>query len=241
MRPALEASRILGLIPARGGSKGIPRKNLQPLLGRPLIAHAIAAARESALLHRVVVSTDDPEIREVALQEGADAPFLRPADLASDTARAVSVIQHAVSEVERDEGRQYDAVVYLEPTSPLRRPTDIDDAVRKLFATSCDSVVSVVEMNQYHPAYMKKIVNDELQSLCLEDPDGTPRQLLEPRAYMANGSVYVFWRDLVMDQSTIRGRICRPYIMPAGESVNIDTPLDLSLAELLLQRRNRGR
>jgi CMP-N-acetylneuraminic acid synthetase len=229
---------VLGLIPARGGSKGVPRKNVRPLLGRPLIEYTIEAARGSRHLDRVVVTTDDPEIREVALRAGAEAPFLRPAELATDTARAIPVIQHAVRALEAEEGRRYDAICYLEPPSPLRLAEDIDGAIEKFFATQpCDSVISVVESNHYHPIYMKKIVADRIEPYVLPEPEGMPRQLFDPPCFLRNGAVYVFWRDNAVEMGTLRGEVSRPFVMPPERAVCIDSVEDWYLAEALLRER----
>lgn len=239
--PTLATARILGLIPARGGSKGVPRKNVRPLLGKPLIAYTIEAALASVRLSRVVVSTDDAEIRDVARAAGADVPFLRPAELATDTARAIPVIQHAIAALEEEEGRQYDVVCYLEPPSPLRIAADIDGAIEKFFATQpCDSVISMVEANHHHPMYMKRLVDDRIEPYCLPEPEGTPRQLFDPPCYMRNGAVYVCWRDTVMSAGTLRGAISRPYVMPPERGVCIDSVEDWYLAEALLRAQGGG-
>jgi len=237
----VHAPRILGVIPARGGSKGVPRKNLAPVLGKPLIAYTIEAALSSTLLTEVIVSTDDEEIAEVSRQWGAQVPFMRPAELATDRAQAVPTIQHAVREMEALRGARYDVVVMLQPTTPLRTAEDIDGCLRKLLATGADSVISVVEVGGHHPVRMKRIVDDQLVDYAEEEIENRPRQELPP-VYLRAGSVYATRRDVLMEQNSFKGRVSRPYIIPPNRAVNIDTPIDLKIAELQLLelRKNRS-
>ncbi len=238
---AAQAHRVLGVIPARGGSKGVPRKNIAPLLGKPLIAYTIQAALESTLLTDVVVSTDDEEIAQVSQDFGAQVPFMRPAELATDRAQAVPTIQHAVREMERIRGCRYDAVVMLQPTTPLRTSEDIDQCLRKLFATDADSVISVVEVGGYHPVRMKRIVDDRLVDYAEEEVENRPRQELPP-VYLRAGSVYATRRDVLMEQGTFKGRVSRPFVVPAERHVNVDSPMDLKVAEWkLLELRDKGK
>ncbi len=147
---------ILGVIPARGGSKSVPRKNIALVHGKPLIAYTIEAAQHSRLLTHFLVSSDDPEIIAVARKYGAPVPFVRPAELATDIAPTLPVVQHAVGEMERMHGITYDFVVLLQPTTPLRLPEDIDAALEKLVATGANSVISVCDVGAYHPARMRR-------------------------------------------------------------------------------------
>ncbi len=225
------ALRALGIIPARGGSKGVPRKNIRPVAGRPLIGYTIAAAAGSQLLTHYVVSTDDDEIAAVARAEGA--PVLRrPPELAADDMPMLGVLQHALRE-RAAAGDHYDAVVVLQPTTPLRQPADIDSSLRMLMDGDADSVVSVYVVEDHHPARMYRLVDG-----CLEpyehEPPGRLRQALAP-VYHRNGAIYACWTRL-LDQGLLLGGRLRPYLMPRARSVNIDDELDLALADCLLSR-----
>lgn len=228
--------RILAVVAARGGSKGIPRKNIRLLLGKPLIAYAIEPAKQCAEIDRLIISSDDSEIIEVAKQYGAEAPFVRPAELASDTAKALPVIQHAVAFMENFDTCRYDLIVYLEPTGPLRIADDIHGAIDKAITTGADSVVGVFELEDANPVRVKKIVDDQLLPFCIPEPEGLRRQEQE-KAYLRNGSMYVFRRDNIMENNSLWGKDTRPWVMPRERSVNIDEPADFLVAEYFLKVR----
>jgi CMP-N-acetylneuraminic acid synthetase len=225
----------LGVIPARGGSKSVPRKNIALLHGMPLIAYTIEAAQRSHSLTHFVVSSEDPEIIAVAKQYGAPVPFVRPAELATDEAPSLPVVQHAVREMEGLHGITYDIIVLLQPTTPLRQPEDIDAAIRKLVDTGADSVISVCDVGAYHPARMRQIVDDRLVELPIREPKEMLRRQDLPPVYIRNGAIYATLRAVVMEQNSMSGKVCRPYIMPEDRSVNVDSKLDLLLAEILLR------
>lgn len=225
---------ILGVIPARGGSKGIPRKNLYPIAGKPLIAYTIEAALASEMLTDTIVSTDDEEIARVSRAFGAEVPFMRPPELATDSAQAVPTIQHAVREMEKLRDVTFDVVVMLQPTTPLRTAGDIDACLRKLLETDADSVISVVDVGGHHPMRMKKIVDDVLVDYDTEAIENMPRQDLPP-VYLRAGSVYATRRDVLMEQNSFKGSISRPYIIPPNRAVNIDTMEDMIIAEWRIQ------
>jgi CMP-N-acetylneuraminic acid synthetase len=226
---------ILGVIPARGGSKSVPRKNITLLLGRPLIAYTIAAAQNSNRLSHFLVSSDDTEIIRIAKQFCAPVPFIRPSDLATDQAPTLPVVQHAIHEMEAQEGIRFDYVVLLQPTTPMRKAKDIDAAVDKLAETGADSVVSVCDVDAYHPARMRKIVDDQLVELPIREPKEMARRQDLPPVYIRNGAVYAVRRDVVMEQNSMIGQVSRPYLMPVKQSVNIDSPLDLLMAQHLMK------
>ena len=138
--------RVLAVIPARGGSKSIPKKNIKDIAGKPLIAFSIAEALRAKTLSNVIVSSDDEEILEIARKYGAETPFLRPKNLATDDALAIDVMAHAIKECERQEGKKYDYAVMLQPTTPMRKAEDIDEAVEKLISSNADSVIGVVNV-----------------------------------------------------------------------------------------------
>ncbi|MBI2890110.1 MAG: acylneuraminate cytidylyltransferase family protein [Nitrospirae bacterium] len=235
--------RILGVIPARGGSKGIPRKNLVPLAGKPLMAYTIEAAKGSRLLADIVVSTEDEEIAKISRDLGVPVPFLRPTELATDAARSLPVVQHAVREMERRAGAPYEIIVMLQPTSPLRTAADIDAGIQLLMDSGADSVVSVVDVGGYHPYRMKKIV-DENRLVNFVDQgieDMRPRQELPP-VYIRSGALYVSKRTVVMDQNTLVGADCRAQIVSPDRAINIDSIEDLYLAEyFIITRRGHTR
>lgn len=229
-------TRVLGLVPARGGSKGVPRKNVRLLRGRPLLAYTADAARGARRLTRVVVSTDDPEIAEVALGCGLEVPFMRPAALAGDEAPMVPVVQHAIRALECA-GDRFDAVCVLQPTCPLRRPADIDGAVALLEATGADSVISFVAVGEKHPMRMKHL--DEEGRVTnppfAEPAEGMRRQALPP-LYLREGSIYLTRRTTIMEHGMLQGADCRAWVVPPERACNIDTPFDLAMAEWMLGR-----
>lgn len=228
-------NKVLAVIPARGGSKGVPRKNIRLICGRPLISYTIEHARAAQhLFHRIIVSTDDDEIASVARQYGAEVPFLRPADLARDESPVIPMLQHAVNCIEEQDGVNMDWICLLQPTEPFRTVTDLKQCLQLGFAGGCDSVISVVRVFATHPILMKRIEGDRLLPYCFEEREGTRRQEYEPPAYMRNGSMYLTRRDVLMEQGSIWGRTIRPYVMPLERSVSIDTELDLKLAEIMM-------
>jgi CMP-N-acetylneuraminic acid synthetase len=227
--------KVLGVITARGGSKGIPRKNLTILAGKPLLSYTTEAARDSRLA-RVVMSTDDPEIADEGRRLGIEVPFLRPSDLARDDTPTLPVLQHVVRQLERA-GDRYDAVFTLQPTNPLRLTSDIDGAIRLLEATQADSVIGFTDVGERHPARMKQI---DGQGRVIEPPfaeqfEGQRRQDL-PKYYLRDGAVYLTKRDVIMEQNSIKGNHCRAWLIPKERALNIDEPFDLVLCEFLLQR-----
>ena len=229
--PPSDQPRILPVITARGGSKGVPYKNLRTLGGRPLIAWSIATALALGnRLHRVVVSTDDPEIAAAARAHGADVPFLRPAELATDEARSLPVLQHATSVIEARDGVCFDWVLLLQPTTPLRTTADLASCLDLAQVGDCDSVISVTRLHS-HPVFAKII--DEagyLQPFSLPEPEGLRRQDAQPPTYIRNGAVYLTRRDILMNENSIWGQRIRAYEMPEERSVNIDTETDFLIA-----------
>jgi len=235
----METSKVLAVIPARGGSKGVPRKNIRMVGGKPLIAYTI----ESALavrkrLHRLIVSTDDVEIASIARDYGAEVPFMRPPDLGGDKIPMVPVLQHAVKLIEEMDGVTLDWVLLLQPTCPFRSPEDIQAAMDLAAQGGCDSVISVVQVLAHHPILMKKIENNRLVPFVIEEVEGTRRQDYNPPAYMRNGCIYLTNRDNLLKNNSIWGRVIRPYVMPEDRSVNVDSELDMKLVEFMLQNRH---
>ena len=235
-----EQPRILGVTLARGGSKSVPMKNIRPILGIPLIAYSIAEALRSRFITRYLVSTDDERIRQVALAYGAEVPFLRPAEFATDTASSASALQHAVSWVEQEEGVQYDYIIELMCTNPLKTVEDIDAALQKLITTGADSVIAVHKLDDHHPIRIKKIVADKIEDFCLSEIPETRRQDLKPDAYIRSGSIYSMRRDhLMLDGRRYGTENSRPHILAPERAVNIDTEIDFLVAEKFLEKAPR--
>jgi CMP-N,N'-diacetyllegionaminic acid synthase len=234
--------RILGIIPARGGSKGVPRKNIRLLGGRPLIEWSIESALAARdVLTRIIVSTDDAEIASLARSAGAEVPFMRPVELSGDKAPTLPVLQHTVAFAEHEEGQTYDLVMLLQPTAPFRTAQDIRDAVKIAVNYDCDSVISVVQVFAMHPILMKRIEGGRLVPFCIEEREGTRRQDYSPSAFMRNGAIYLTRRQLIIEQGTIWGTHIRPLVMPEERSASIDSELDFAVCEVLYNRREHIR
>ena len=224
----------LAVITARGGSKGIPQKNLSTILGKPLIAYTIEAALQAKTLTRTIVSTDDKTIAQVSKQYGAEVPFLRPQHLATDTATSIAVLQHAVTNLANEEDYKTDLIVCLQPTSPLRTAGDIDQAVNLCLQSGADSVVSLCQA-KYHPYWTKKIFDGRVYPLINEDEQNYTRRQDLPPVYQLNGALYVIRAKVLLEETRILGEYTIPYIMPQERSIDIDTKTDLQIAELLLK------
>ena len=224
--------KILGLIVARGGSKGVPRKNLRTLCGQPLIRYTIETAIRSNSIDYIAISTDDAEIAEVAKSfEFATSHFLRPDNLATDKATIIPVIKHALSKLE-ELGYFFDAVLLLQPTNPLRTVDDIEKAVELLRTGKADSVMSVSKVEDHHPARMKLIGSDGY----LEEPSYAAKKFDAPRqsfeaVYLRNGAIYLFMTKLVIEKERIMGDRCLPHIIPRERAFNIDDEVDFVIVE----------
>jgi N-acylneuraminate cytidylyltransferase len=232
-------TEVLALIPARGGSKSIPRKNILPFAGHPLIAYSIAAGRAARTVNRVVVSTDDPEIAAVARHYGAETPFLRPPELAQDDTPDLPVFQHALAWLEETEGYAPNMVVQLRPTSPLRRTDHIDQAVLRLVARPEADAVRTVCVPFQNPYKMWRIdaegyMRPLLQVAGADEPYNLPRQSL-PEVYWQTGYVDVAWTDTILHKNSMTGERILPLVIAPGDWVDIDSPDDWRRAERLLQ------
>lgn len=230
--------KILGVITARGGSKGLHRKNVRPMLGVPLIEYTINAAIEvKSLFQRIIVSTDDIEIANVARNAGADVPFLRPEKLATDSASSVSVVKHALEFLEKEGEEDIDWVLILQPTSPLRNSRDIESIISLAKSADCDSVVSVWSVNKYHPMKMKTITDEGYITPYIVDArEPNRRQELSPSVFLRNGALYLVRKENVMSGDLYGERIL-PYEMPPERSIDIDDEFDFMLAENLMRCR----
>lgn len=227
---------VLAVIPARGGSKGIPQKNVRDVAGRPLLAYTADAARESRRVRRTIVSTDDSAIAATARELGLEVPFMRPAELSADGTPMLPVLQHAVREM-RARGFAADAVVLLQPTSPLRRAEHVDAAIDLLDTSGAESVVSVVEVpHQFNPVSVMRLQNDRLVPF-VEGPPVLRRQD-KPRVFARNGPAVLAVRTDVLERGSLYGADIRPLMMAAEDSLDVDTPGDLELLEYFLNRRH---
>jgi CMP-N,N'-diacetyllegionaminic acid synthase len=227
---------VAAIIPARGGSKRIPQKNLTLLAGRPLVVHTIEAARKSGLVDSVYVSTDDQTIAAVAREAGAEV-IRRPAAMAADDSPSEMALLHAVQTIEIVRREKTDVLVMLQPTSPLRTHVHIDEAVNQLLATGCDSVVSVLPEIHY---YFLGDVGAEGQFTVGYDPLNRLRTQEIPPRYRENGAIYVFTRELFLSTRCRMGRDMRAYVMDAQSSIDVDSAEDLLLCQLLLQKQALG-
>jgi CMP-N,N'-diacetyllegionaminic acid synthase len=225
---------IAALIPARGGSKGVPRKNIRMLGGRPLLHYTIEAALQAARIEAVFVSTEDAEIAAVALDGGARL-IQRPVELAEDETAALPVIVHALPEMDRVLGGRVETLVYLQATTPFRNAVDIDATIALIDDQSAESAVSVVQVTRSHPFKLKKISAGRLVPYSEIEPEGIRRQDM-PSAYVRNGGVYVS-RRATIESGSLYGRDCRAHVMSEEQSVEIDTELDFAFAEFLLSRQ----
>ncbi|MEQ8443917.1 MAG: acylneuraminate cytidylyltransferase family protein [Alphaproteobacteria bacterium] len=234
---------ILAVIPARGGSKGLPGKNIMPLCGKPLIVWTIEAALGASCgISDVVVSTDDDAISSAAVAAGALVPFRRPEELAADDTPTLPVIQHAVREMEAARGEPYGWVLTLQPTSPLRTARDIDVAVSLATDSkpACDSVISVTERPGEHPRLAKYVEGGALKPFVGESLEGVRRQDCRPPAVFNNGAIYLTRRSVLMDRGAILGDRALACPMPRERSIDIDDMLDFQLAELILSAGGRA-
>ncbi len=231
--------KYLGVVPARGGSKGIPKKNIKNLNGKPLIAYTIEAAKraiEAGALSRCIVSTDSCEIAEISRKYGAEVPFMRPKYLGEDTVKSVDVILHAVSFLEEQKER-YDAVITLQPTSPMRTAEDLMEGIRMFDEGDSDSLIAVYEdakangFNYYRMSDNRKGIAEHK-----EHNLGIRRQEMKPM-YVRNGALYISAVGLLKERKMIIGDVPLLYVMPKERSVDVDSMLDFEYIEFLLSKR----
>jgi len=222
--------KVLAIIPARGGSKGIPNKNIKKLCGKPLIQYSIEAAQSSELITSLFVSTDSFEIESCSRKLGVEV-IKRPEELSDDGAPMLPVIQHAVQELEKKKV-SFDYTVILQPTCPIRSGKDIDSAILELIRRNADSIVSVYKVDDHHPGRMYELVDGALKPL---EPElvSVNRQDL-PLVYHRNGSIYITKAE-VLRKGSIYGMSTIPYIMDYQRSVNIDNMMDWYLAETMIE------
>ncbi|MFC1704343.1 cytidylyltransferase domain-containing protein [Candidatus Omnitrophota bacterium] len=232
----MKKKEILAVIPARGGSKGIPWKNLAELCGKPLIQYTVEAAQASALLSRTILSSDDDRIIDYCKKQDIETPFKRPNEFAQDDSPMIDVIKHAVNFLGEKEGYKPDFIVLLQPTSPLRETRHIDEALEKLINSEADSIVSVVEIPhsctpasimEFDGAYLKRCVDVDEKDLLRQK---------KPRSFARNGpAVLAFTIDCLVNKNSMYGDKILPFFMKKEESVDIDEKLDLKIAECIMK------
>jgi len=225
------AKKVLCVIPARSGSKGLPGKNIKELMGKPLLAYSIEHAKASKYIDRIVVSTDGLEIAGVALRHGAEVPFLRPNELAGDQSSTIDALLHAVEEVEGS-GYGFDYLVLLHVTTPLRSAEDVDACIELLAGTNAESVFSVTEAHR-NPYFNMVEVSDGRVSLV--KPGNFVSRQTAPRVFDMNSSIYVWKKDALKEKKAVILDKTAIYMMPRERSIDIDDGLDFRIAEMILK------
>ena len=235
MNHTYQKNKILCVLQVRGGSKGVPKKNIREVNGKPLMTWTIESAKKSNVFDSIWVSSDSDEILEVGRKEDVNT-MKRPDELSGDEVLSVDSLHWVVGEIEKLKGITYDYIVELPVVCPLRNEDHIREAVEKLITTGADSVISVTQMTDKHPVRMKRITDDDLiEDFCSEYPEGDAgrRQDLEP-CYIRNGGIYSMKRDTLINEKTRHGKVSRPYVMEDKYSINIDSEIDLRIAEVML-------
>lgn len=235
---------VLGVIPARGGSKSIPRKNIKLLAGKPLIAWTIEEAKKSKYITRVIVSTDDPEIADVARAAGAEAPFLRPAAISGDLATDVEFLTHALDFLKEKEGYEPAIVLRLPPTSPLRTAAHIDEGIETLLNDERADAARPITEAPKHPYKMWRVNSGSpyLEPFLpetftgMKEPYNLPRQMF-PKAYIHTGAMDVMRTRTIRELRSTAGRKLAYFVMASEDSINIDHPVDFEIAEYLMEKR----
>lgn len=233
---------VLLVIPARGGSKGVPRKNLADVGGRPLIAHAIAHARAACLVDRVIVSTEDAEIAVAARTAGAEVPFLRPPELAADHVSLIPVAIHAMQTMDAA-GFRADMVATMQPTAPLLGPERLDQAVRLMTDSGCDSVVTLFKIDHGHPYRALRLAEDGRVEALFPEGERYLQKQDRPPFHAMTGGFFLRRRALLESWSGkdfCLGEDRRGIVVSAEEAINIDTPFDLTVARVLIEQRMAG-
>lgn len=226
---------FLAIIPARGGSKGLPGKNIKELCGKPLIAWSIEAGLKSKYLDEVVVSTDYQNIAEIAKKYGASVPFLRPDFLASDTATSFDAVKHVIEFYKDELKKEYEYIVLLEPTSPLREDTDIDNAIEQLLASNANSIVGICKTEDQNPAFLVCKDNDDfISGYENKDMKVLRRQDIED-VYFFEGTIYVSKLDVLLERKTFYHENTIGYEVPKYKSLEVDDIDDFIMVEAMMK------
>jgi CMP-N-acetylneuraminic acid synthetase len=230
---------VVCVIPARGGSKGLPGKNVKDLCGKPLIAYSVEHARQSKYIDRVVVSTEDENIAKISLESGAELPFMRPMELAGDSIATVDVLLHAIDWLECKEKYSFNILVLLHVTTPLRSVEDIDNSIALLVEEKADNVFSAVEAHK-NPYFNMVELNEKGYAALVKQGNFTTRQSA-PVVYDMNASIYVWWKELLKVKKNIFLDKTKIYVMPKERSVDIDDNLDFKIAEMMMAERKKNK
>jgi CMP-N-acetylneuraminic acid synthetase len=228
----MKSYKILAIIPARGGSKGIRRKNLQKLSGKPLIAHTIIAAKKTKSINKIIVSTDDKEIGKISKNNGAEVPFLRPKQISKDTSSIIEVIKHALKFLQENQSYVPDIIILLQPTSPLRTSQLITKTINTLKKSKATSVITVSKITK-HPYAAYWLKNDFLKPFEKNSAKYSRRQEF-PDLFFPTGAVYTFWYDTLKKFNSLHGPKIKPIVVH-DEDIDIDNLQDLFFAEMMLK------
>ncbi|MBC2400055.1 cytidylyltransferase domain-containing protein [Clostridium tetanomorphum] len=226
--------RILAIIPARGGSKGIPRKNIKDLNGKPLIAYTIEEGIKSKYIDKLIVSTEDKEIADISKNYGAEVPYLRPEEISKDETPGIHPIIHGIEYFDKH-NNNFDYVICLQCTSPFRSAYQIDEAIEKLIEKDADSIVSVCE-SEVSPYWMKKIINGKVTDF-LEESTFYARRQDTPKVYRLNGAIYIAKKHILMNYKSWYTENTIPYIMDEKTSLDIDNIMDFKFAQFLIKEK----
>jgi CMP-N,N'-diacetyllegionaminic acid synthase len=226
--------KVLCIIPARSGSKGIPGKNIKLLCGKPLIAYSIEQALKTDFIDRIVVSTDDENIAEISRNFGAETPFIRPANLATDEASTLDVLLHSIEWCKKNENLHYDIVLLLHANTPLRDKNDIRKCVEILVDQNADNVFSVSPASN-NPYFNMVEVNEKNNEVALIKDGNFHNRQSAPSVYDMNSSIYTWWNDILVEKKALYLPKTRIHIMPRERSVDIDEPIDFRIAEMLMK------
>ena len=229
-----KGNSILCVIPARGGSKGLPGKNIKKLSGKPLIAYSIEQAKGAKYVDRVIVSTESRKIADIARRYGAEVPFMRPRKLATDDCSIIDVLLHAMDWMENNGKCKFDILVLLHATAPLRTSEDIDNSIKLLVDKKADNVFSVTEAHRNPYFNMVEVCKNGTVGL-VKSGSFVTRQSA-PRVFDMNASIYVWWKDVLRKKKSVFLKKSRVYVMPRERSVDIDDYLDFRIAEMLLKK-----
>lgn len=229
--------RILGIIPARGGSKGIKNKNIKNLNGKPLISYTSEIALKSTFLDKVIVSTDDPKIAKISQKLGLEVPFVRPNNLADDNSSTISVVKHALN-FYKTKGEEFDAICLLQVTSPMRTLSFLENCLKKFNLNKTDSLISVLKVpHHYNPHWIFEENKDGYLSISTGEKSIITRRQLLPDSFVRDGSVYITKSNIVLNNNSLYGSSIDYYISPESELINIDTMDDWLKAEKYLSYR----
>ncbi len=230
----IEDKKVLALVPARAGSKGLPGKNIRPFCGKPLLQWSVEHGLQARYVDKVIVSTDSEEFAQIARQAGGDVPFIRPAELSSDLSSSIDVILHAVEYLEAHDER-YNILALLEPTSPLRRPQDIDGALESLLQNkNAESIVSVSQVEAHHPAFLMRQGKDGFLTPFLSDFEVLRRQDVAPLHFL-DGTLYISWVNAIKKRKGFYHEATLGYEMPKYQSFEVDDMDDFIISEALFR------